>query len=66
VKREAALTGGFLDRGMLLEHFDGLLDVEFCDAGGARVVAGELVELGFVFSPEFADGVEPCLNIISS
>lgn len=43
VKREAALRDGRLDGRMLLEHLDGLLDVEFGDTVRAGVVVGQPV-----------------------
>jgi hypothetical protein len=43
VQREAALRRSLLDGGVLLEHSNGLVDVELCDADGAGVVVRQLL-----------------------
>lgn len=57
VQGEAALGDGLLDRGVLLEDVEGGVDVELGHVDGARVVVGQLVQLGSVFSAQPVTGV---------
>ena len=52
VKCQPAVVDCFLDGRMLFEHIERLVDVEFGNADGARIIVRQLVELGFVLSAE--------------
>lgn len=50
VQRKASVVDGFLDSWVLLQDFDGLLDVQLSHSGSAGVIIGQTLEFGLVLS----------------
>lgn len=50
VQCETTVVYGFVDSWVLLEDFDGLLDVQLSHSGSAGVIIGQTLKLGLVLS----------------